>query len=326
MAIKITDRLKKAFYLDMLRIRVIEEELAAYYAEQEMRCPVHFCIGQEAVSVAVCRTLRKQDTVMSTHRSHGHYLAKGGDLKGMVAELYGKAPGCAAGKGGSMHLIDMQANFLAATSIVAGTIPVAVGVAFSNKLQKRKSVSTVFFGDAATEEGLFYESINFAALHGLPVLFVCENNFYSVYTPLHKRQPASRSIYRIARSLGANSAKVYGNDVEAVYGTTVKALESIRSGGGPYLIEADTYRYLEHCGPNCDIEVGYRTKEELMRWQKRDPVARYEKKLLRDRVISERFVKNARQKFTGEVRDAVDYAKAAPFPGKGQLIKDVYAE
>jgi pyruvate dehydrogenase E1 component alpha subunit len=326
MATTITDRMRKAFYLDMLRIRVIEDELAAFYAEQEMRCPVHFCTGQEAVSVAVCRALRKQDTVMSTHRCHGHYLAKDGDLKAMVAELYGKAPGCASGKGGSMHLIDRSVNFLAATSIVASTIPVATGVAFSNKLKKRKSVSTVFFGDAATEEGLFYESMNFAALHKLPVLFICENNFYSVYTPLHKRQPASRSIYKIARSLGAKSAKVFGNDVEAVYRTTVKALKSIRSGGGPYLIEADTYRYLEHCGPNCDIEVGYRTKRELIKWQKRDPVSVYERKLLRAGLVSERLVKSARQRYTNEVREAVAFAKAAPFPVKGQMAKDVYAE
>lgn len=321
------DKKKKiTLYREMLRIRIVEEQLACHYAEQEMRCPVHFCIGQEAVAAGVCLSLTDSDTVMSNHRSHGHYLAKGGDLKLMVAELYGRATGCASGKGGSMHLIDKSINFLAATSIVAGTIPVAVGVGFSNKLLGKKSISTVFFGDAATEEGLFYESVNFAALHRLPVLFICENNLYSVYTPLHARQPASRKIYKIAASMGLKTGRFDGNDVEAIYLASQEASEHIRSGEGPYLLEAMTYRYLEHCGPNCDIELGYRTKEELQRWKRKDPLSKYEKKLLKESVLSKEIIANMRQQITEEFKDAVGYAKSSPFPEADRLLKDVYAE
>lgn len=317
---------KKQFYREMLRIRIIEEELSRYYGEQEMRCPMHFCIGQEAVAVGICLSLNDSDTVMSNHRSHGHYLAKGGDLRQMVAELYGKATGCALGKGGSMHLIDNSANFLAATSIVAGTIPVAVGVAFSNKLQGKKSVSTVFFGDAATEEGLFYESLNFAALHKLPVLFICENNLYSVYSPLHVRQPDTRRIYKIAKAMGVNAERICGNNVEAVYHSSQKALKYIYSGAGPYLIEAMTYRYLEHCGPNCDIELGYRTKEELLKWKKNDPLLKYEKRLLKESILSREIIAEMRREFLEEIKNAVMSAKSSPFPKVEMLLKDVYAE
>ncbi|MDP2168191.1 MAG: thiamine pyrophosphate-dependent dehydrogenase E1 component subunit alpha [Thermodesulfovibrionales bacterium] len=315
-----------AFYLEMLRIRVIEEELVRYYAEQEMRCPVHFCIGQEAVPVGVCQALGGADTIMSNHRSHGHYLARGGDLRRMVAELYGRETGCASGKGGSMHLIDRSVNFLGATSIVADTIPIAVGVAFANKLRRRKSVSVVFFGDGATEEGLFYESLNFAALHRLPVFFVCENNLYSVYSPLNVRQPASRNIYKVARSLGVESSRVNGNDVEAVNRASASALRGIRRGRGPYLLEAMTYRYLEHCGPNCDIELGYRAKEELEQWKKADPVAAYERKLIRESVISKDYALKARNRIIKEVGEAVRYAKSSAYPEADRLMMDVYAQ
>ncbi len=323
---KIDKRRKIALYREMLRIRIIEEELARYYAEQEMRCPVHFCIGEEAVAVGICQALIPADTVMSNHRSHGHYLAKGGDLKRLVAELYGKASGCTSGKGGSMHLIDYNVNFLGAAPIVAETIPIAVGVAFSNKLKHRKSVSVVFFGDGATEEGLFYESLNFAALHCLPVLFVCENNLYSVYSRINVRQPASRKTYKVARSLGVDSIRVNGNDVEAVYIASQRALKSVRSGHGPYLIEAMTYRFLEHCGPNCDTHLGYRPEEEFSKWKKKDPLLRYEKKLLRESVTSERFISVARKRIIAEVREAVEYAKSSPFSNADQLTEDVYAK
>ncbi len=309
----------------MLRIRIVEEELASYYAEQEMRCPVHFCIGQEAVAVGVCQALKDTDSVMSNHRSHGHYLAKGGNLNAMVAELYGRDTGCAYGKGGSMHLIDRSVNFLGATSIVAGTIPVTCGVAFSNKLKNKNSVAAVFFGDAATEEGLFYESLNFAALHKLPVLFICENNLYSVYSPIHVRQPSSRRIHDVALSLGVNSSRVDGNDVETVYQASMKAVNNINSGQGPFFLEAMTYRYLEHCGPNCDIMVGYRTEEELSNWKKKDPVAIYEQYLLDNSIVSEYFIKDARQRILDEIRAAVNFAKSSSLPEADQLIKNVYA-
>lgn len=317
---------KKLLYEEILRIRVIEEELARHYCEQEMRCPVHFSIGQEAVAVGVCQALAPSDTVMSSHRSHAHYLAKGGGLKAMVSELYGKASGCSSGKGGSMHLIDLKASFIGATSIVAGTIPVAVGVGFSNKLKNKDSVSVVFFGDGATEEGLFYESLNFAALHKLPVLFVCENNLYSVYSHLSVRQPADRKIYRVSAAMGISSTRINGNDPETVYRTAKESLNVIRSGAGPFLIEAMTYRWLEHCGPNYDTNLGYRTEEEFLRWQKMDPIYNFEKRLLRESVITKKQIVTLKHRIVKEVDDAIGYAKSSPFPDVDCLTKDVYAE
>lgn len=315
-----------SLYAQLLRIRIIEEALCSYYAQQEMRCPVHFCNGQEAVASGVCLALAKEDTVMSNHRSHGHYLAKGGGLKEMVAELYGKKEGCALGRGGSMHLIDTAANFIGATSIVAGTIPVAVGIAFANKLKKNRSVSAVFFGDAATEEGLFYESVNFAALHKLAVLFICENNLYSVYSPLSVRQPESRRIYKVADSLGVKSLRIDGNDVEEVYSAAKKAMKTIRSGGGPFLVEAMTYRWLEHCGPDYDNHIGYRQESEFLKWKKKDPVALYEKQLLKKSVISDSFIKTLKNKINSEVTEAVNYARSLPEPESFYAANAVYAE
>ena len=322
---KLDKEQRQVLYKEILRIRTIEEELASYYREQEMRCPVHFSIGQEAIAVGVCQALRPGDPVMSGHRSHAHYLAKGGDLKTMVAELYGKANGCASGNGGSMHLIDLKVNFIGATSIVAGTIPVVVGIGFANKLKDKDSISVSFFGDAATEEGLFYESLNFASLHKLPVLFVCENNLYSVFSPLSVRQPSSRKIYKIAKAMGINSVRIDGNDVEGVYLTAKNVLSEIQSGRGPYLIEAMTYRWLEHCGPNYDNHIGYRTEDEFLRWKKKDPLSNYEKKLLRESVITEELITNSREEILRDVRDAIQYAKSSPYPEASQMNRNVYA-
>jgi len=179
---EIDPKLRLDFYRRMLRIRMVEEAIADRYAEQEMRCPVHLSIGQEAIAVGVCSALEFRDYVMSTHRGHAHYLAKGGDLKALLAEIYGRATGCASGKGGSMHLVDLSVNMLGTTPIVGSTLPVAVGTAFATRMRHQDNITVVFFGEGATEEGVFAESINFAALKRLPVIFVCENNLYSVYT------------------------------------------------------------------------------------------------------------------------------------------------
>lgn len=324
-SITLNREIQKRLYSELLRIRITEEVLVGAYCDQEMRCPVHFSIGQEAVAVGVCQALSGCDTVMSGHRSHAHYLAKGGNLKSMVAELYGKSTGCASGKGGSMHLIDLTANFLGATSIVAGTMPVAVGVGFANKLKNKESVSVIFFGDGATEEGLFYESLNFAALHKLPVLFVCENNLYSVYSPLSVRQPRSRKIYKVAMAMGINSVKINGNDVEKVYLNTKKALDIIRLKKGPYFIEAMTYRWLEHCGPNYDNSLGYRTEKEFLKWKENDPVVTYQQRLLKRAIISDEFIEALRHKIRREIKDAFDHAKSSSFPAPDRLTEDVYA-
>ena len=316
----------RQLYSEMLRIRMIEEELVRRYSEQEMRCPVHFSIGQEAVAVGVCQTLRQEDSVLSGHRSHAHYLARGGDLKRMICELYGKAAGCSGGKGGSMHLIDRSVNFLGSTSIVAGTIPVAVGVAFAKKIKKSSGAVAMFFGDAATEEGLFYESANFASLHKLPILFVCENNLYSVYSPLEVRQSSLRKNHLLAESLGVQArGGLDGNDVPAVYEAVQSAMDSIRSEAGPAFLEFNTYRWLEHCGPEYDNDIGYRTDEEFQEWKRKDPLELLEKRI---KVLSSRcedFKKTERKKFQSEISEAISFAKEAPFPAEQTLSEDVYA-
>jgi pyruvate dehydrogenase E1 component alpha subunit len=310
----------------MLRIRLIEEGIAERYAEQQMRCPVHLCVGQEAVAAGVCDLLSADDQVMSTHRAHGHYLAKGGDLPAMLAEMYGKASGCSSGMGGSMHLVDLGAGFLGAAPIVGSTIPIAVGVAFGSVLRGENRVVTAFFGEGATEEGAFHEALNFAALKRLPVLFVCENNLYSVYSPLAVRQPAGREVFRLAAGHGIESRQGDGNDVSAVHAVTQAALGRIRSGAGPVFLEFGTYRWREHCGPNYDNHIGYRTEEEFQRWRILCPIERWRKRGLKEGWLSDAEVERWSDEIRAELAAAVHFAKASPIPGSGTMLDAVYAE
>ncbi|MCX5751952.1 MAG: thiamine pyrophosphate-dependent dehydrogenase E1 component subunit alpha [Candidatus Saganbacteria bacterium] len=318
--------LLKKLYYEMLRIRLVEENLASLYSEQEMRCPVHLCAGQEAIAVGVCANLKTDDYVMSNHRSHGHFLAKGGNLNEMMAEIYGKETGCCHGKGGSMHLVDLSVNYLGSTPIVAGTIPVGTGVAFGTLLKGEKKVTVVFLGDAATEEGVFYESLNFASLKKLPVLFVSENNFYSVYSPLSVRQPHERDNLTIAKGHGVYSDKGTGNDVLDVYRVAEKAIKHIRDGKGPAFICFDTYRFREHCGPNYDNKLGYRLESEYEEWRKRCPVVTFEKKLLQKKDIDQETIDTYKNKIQSEMDEAVLFAKNSPFPKVSEVYTDVYAE
>ncbi|HEV8539680.1 MAG TPA: thiamine pyrophosphate-dependent dehydrogenase E1 component subunit alpha, partial [Nitrospiraceae bacterium] len=244
-------RLSK-FYREMLRIRLVEEKIAELYPEQEMRCPVHLSVGQEGVAVGVCAAVGPEDYAVSAHRSHAHYLAKGGDLKAMLGELYGRVTGCCLGKGGSRHLIDRSVGFLGAVPIVGSTIPIGVGAAFGTIMRGEPRVTIVFFGDGAVEEGVFHEAVNFAVLKQLPVVFICENNFFSVYSSLNVRQPQTREIYELARGHGLDSRQDDGNDVAAVFKLTKVAVDKARVGGGPTFLEFKTYRWREHCGPNYD--------------------------------------------------------------------------
>lgn len=317
--------LRRRLLRDMSRIRLIEETIAAKYHEQQMRCPVHLSIGQEAVAVGVCAALEGRDAIMSTHRAHAHYLAKGGDLKAMIAEIYGKATGCSSGKGGSMHLIDLAANMMGSTPIVGGSLPVAVGLAFGAWLQKQARVTAVFFGDAATEEGSFCESLNFAALKKLPVIFVCENNLYSVYSPLSVRQPPARDRVALARAHGLAAAKGDGNDVETVLGLTRAAVARARGGKGPTYLEFATYRWREHCGPNYDNDIGYRTEAEFQAWHKRCPVERYRTRLLKDRAVSESELSAMTARISRETAAAFAFAQSSPLPEPNDLGDEVYA-
>jgi TPP-dependent pyruvate/acetoin dehydrogenase alpha subunit len=310
---------------DMLRVRRIEERIRDLYGEQEMRCPTHFSIGQEAVAVGVCAHLETRDLITSAHRSHAHYLAKGGDLKGMLAELYGKAAGCAAGKGGSMHLIDLSVGFLGAVPIVGSTIAIGVGAAFASVLQRDPKLTVIFFGDAATETGVFHESTNFAAIHKLPVVMVCENNLYSVLSPLSVRRPEGGEIFRLAEAHGVLSRQVDGNDADRVYGAMEEAAAHARDGRGPVFIEFLTYRWLEHCGPLDDSHLGYRPAGELDRWKARDPLRLYREKLRDGGIVSVSDIEEMETSIASEIDEAVAFAKQAPFPDRGALDKHLYA-
>lgn len=308
----------------MLRIRLVEERIAELYPEQEMRCPVHLSIGQEAPAVGVCAALSQKDKVLSGHRSHAHYLAKGGNLKRMLAEIYGKSTGCSGGKGGSMHLTDLNAGFIGATPIVGSTIPIAVGVALSSRMRGKDGIVAVFFGDGATETGVFYESLNFAVLKRLPVLFVCENNLYSVYSPMNVRQPGCRTIAQLAAVHGLRTERGDGNDVEKVWENACEAIAQIRSGMGPFLLEFLTYRWREHCGPNFDNDIGYRTVEEYETWCQRDPLVICAKRLLDQGVLSQREMQKEAECIRLEIDDAIAFAKSSPFPTSENCMSQVY--
>jgi len=251
---------------------MVEEALADRYSEQEMRCPMHLCIGQEAIAVGVSSSLVQDDLVFSNHRAHGHYLGKGGDLRAMVAEIYGKASGCCSGRGGSMHLIDKDAGFMGATPIVGGTIPVATGAAWAKKLKGSDNVVVVYFGDGCFEEGVVHESINFSVLHGLPIIYVCENNEFSVYTKLKDRQP-DRRIFSVAKAHGMQSFCGDGNSVLDVADLTENAV-ALAKNGKPTFLEFETYRVREHCGPNFDDDLGYRSDLEIVDGMARCPIDR----------------------------------------------------
>ncbi len=300
-------------YKEMLRIRLIEESIAKRYHEQKMRCPVHLSIGQEAVAVGVCRAVLQTDYLISNHRAHAHYLAKGGCLKAMIAEIYGKATGCCRGRGGSMHLVDCSVGMYGSTPIVGGSIPIGVGLGFATSLKQEKNITIIFFGEGATEEGVFAESLNFAALKNLPILFVCENNFYSVYSPLNVRQSDGRDRAAIARAHGIIAKTGDGNDVEEVYRLAEEAVASIREGNGPVFLEFDTYRHREHCGPNFDNHIGYRTEEEFLFWEEKCPI-----KLQAQRVIADFPVADGIEllcsPILNEIEEAFAFAEQSPFP------------
>ncbi|MDY6834691.1 MAG: thiamine pyrophosphate-dependent dehydrogenase E1 component subunit alpha [Chloroflexota bacterium] len=315
----------KYFYYQMLRIRRVEERIAALYPEQEMRCPVHLCIGQEAVAVGVCASLNNMDYVLSNHRSHGHYLAKGGDLKAMIAELYGKATGCCRGKGGSMHLIDLGTGFLGAAPIVGSTIAIALGAALASVMRGEDRVTVAFLGDGATEEGVFHESLNFAVLKNLPIVFVCENNMYSVYSPLAVRQPDSREIFELAKGHGMESHQGDGNTVTEVYEIAERSVSKARRGDGPTFLEFRTYRWREHCGPYYDNNLGYRPESEFMEWKNRCPVDLMRNRLLAENGLSYQDFEEMEHQLEVELEEAIVYAKMSLFPESQFLMDHVYA-
>ncbi|KPK41085.1 MAG: hypothetical protein AMJ78_06470 [Omnitrophica WOR_2 bacterium SM23_29] len=310
-------------YQIMLKIRLFEEKLIELYPQQEIKCPIHLYIGQEAIAVGVCMNLKRHDYVFSNHRGHGHYIAKGGDLKLLAAELYGKVNGCSKGKGGSMHLVAPEINFLGSSAIVGGSIPLAVGAALASSMQLRKRVSIAFFGDGGVDQGAFHEGLNFASLKRLPVIFVCENNFYATNSPQHARQPLD-NIFEKAKSYGIRGIRVDGNNVLAVFTATKEAVARAQDSKGPTLIECRTYRYRAHVGPDCDFETGCRPKAELDKWLKRCPLKRFEQFLLDRGVVSKSALSKTSNKLRQEIEEAIAFGKRSPFPDVKELLEDVY--
>lgn len=305
-------------------MRRVEETLAELYKEQEMRTPAHFSVGQEAVAVGVCAALTPQDVIYSGHRCHAHYLAKGGNLAGLVAELYGRETGCARGRGGSVHLTDISVGMVASSAILAQTIPVAVGSALAFQMDRSPNVAVTFFGDGAVDEGVFHESLNWAALRHLPVIFVCENNLYATHAPLSVRLPKGTEIYRRAQAYGITAEKVDGNDVFAVYGSARRAVERCRRMQGPVFLEFSTYRWLEHVGPLDDADRGYRTRSEIQAWKRRDPVAASARRLKAAGLLSDAQLRESEAQIRDEIAKAVAEAKQAPWPDPADLLRNVY--
>ncbi len=313
----------KKLLFSLLKIRRVEEVIASLYPAQEIKCPVHLCTGQEAIPAGVCLALKKNDIVFGSHRAHGYYIARGGSLKSFVAELYGKAAGCGKGKSGSQHFACPESGFMGSSAIVAGTVPIAVGAALAFRMQRKKSVAVVDFGDGATDEGVFYEAINFAALKKLPVIFICENNAYATHAHIRVRQ-AKNNIAQRAMAFGVPALKIDGNNVLDVFQAAKDAVRRARLGGGPTLIECITYRWMSHVGPEYDCNLGYRSENELKQWFKKCPL-----KVLRDRLAKGGIVSNPEfnkmlDKVNAELEEAVTFAKSNPIPQARELLRDVY--
>jgi len=308
----------------MLRIRIAEESIAELLEKNEIRCPTHLYTGQEAIASGVCAALTNADYIFGGHRSHGHYLAKGGDVRALMAELYGKESGCARGRGGSMHLVAPEVGLLGTVPLVAATIPLAVGAALASKLRGERIVSVSFFGDGATEEGHFHESLNLAAVYHLPVVFVCENNLYSSHMHISERR-AEDNIYKSGEAHGIPAASLDGNDVVAVYQAAVRAVDRARKGAGPTLLECRTYRWRGHVGPAMDMDVGVKRGDELKDWLPKDPLSRTKSQLL-ETGMAQDVVDQLEREVADEIQEAIQFARKSSFPHQNDLKNHVFVE
>lgn len=315
-------------YRAMVRIRLAEEKIAECVTNGEIKTPCHLCVGQEAVAAGVIASLKKTDCVFGNHRSHGHYLAKGGDIKALFAEMYGKSSGCSGGRGGSMHLIAREVGFLGAQPLVAGTIPLATGAALAASIKRDNRVVVSFFGDGAVEEGAFHESLNFAAVKKLPIIFVCENNLYSSHLHIRERRAATNTIYKEAAVHGILSFQIDGQDVLKIYTLVRTHIGAVRARRAPLFIEAQTYRFHGHVGAKDAIDdqhtTDIRDEKEVAEWKSRDPIKTFENYLVRTKTISKeemRRVWNAAEK---EVSRAHQFARQSPYPNRRELKNYVF--
>lgn len=313
-------------YRTMLRIRLCEESLIEPIIKGEVKCPCHLCSGQEAVATGVCAALDKEDYIFGNHRSHGHYIAKGGEVPALLAEIYGKETGCSKGRGGSMHLIDIKNGVLGTVPIVAGTISLAVGAALSSSIRKDRRVTVSFFGDGATGEGVLYESLNLASLKRLPIIFACENNFYSTHMPISECRPKN-NIFEIGKHFCIDSYGVDGNDVLEVYETAKKAVERCRKGKGPVFIEFITYRLRGHVGADDNVQgthTDIRPEKEIKEWMKKDPVKRFENFLMRNKILDKNGLVVIRKEIEEEIKTAYEFAKKSSYPEEDEVLKYVF--
>jgi pyruvate dehydrogenase E1 component alpha subunit len=305
----------------MLEIRFFEEKVFDLYAQNLVPGTIHLYTGEEAVAVGVCAALDRDDYITSTHRGHGHCIAKGADLKRTMAEILGKKTGYCKGKGGSMHIADFSIGMLGATAVVGAGIPIAVGAALSIKLRKTRQVVACFFGEGASNQGTFHEGINMASVWQLPVIFVCENNLYAMGT----RQSRVMNIENIADravAYGIPGVVVDGNDVLAVYDAAQKALERARNGEGPTLIECKTYRHKGHSRVD---PARYRPKEEVEAWLAKDPIKRFKERLLQIKTLTEAEIQQIEKEVSTEIEETVKFAMESPYPGPEEALEDVYA-
>jgi len=308
-------------YRKMLEIRQFEEKVYELYGQNLVPGTIHLYVGQEAVAVGVCANLRKEDYIVSTHRGHGHCIAKGADLKRVMAEILGKKTGYCRGKGGSMHIADFSIGILGATGVVGAGIPIAVGAGLSIKLRGTDQVVACFFGDGASNQGTFHEGINMAAIWKLPVLFVCENNLYAMGTR-QSRAMLIENISERAAAYGIPGVTVDGNDVLAVYEAAKEAVERAKRGEGPTLIECKTYRHKGHSRMD---PATYRSKEEVEYWLRKDPIPRFRDRLLEMGILTEGEAKKIEEEVLREIEEAVKFALESPYPEPEEALKDVYA-
>ena len=316
---------KRSLLRSMLRIRRVQDRIESEYLKDEMKTPVHLYIGQEAIAAGVCATLRQDDAMNSNHRSHGHYLAKGGDLPAMMAELFCRSTGCSKGYGGSMHLVDVAHGNMGTSAIVGGGIPIGTGLGLAFQMQKLDRVSVVFFGDGAADEGTLYESLNYAMLKKLPVVYIMENNGWAVCSPTLTRQCGDNVFHKGATDR-LFSAKIDGNDPELVYETTLQAVERARRGEGPSFIECTTYRILGHAGCVSQDPKGYRDQAEIEAWRQRCPVCAYQARLVSEGLVDAKSLAAAEAEITAEIDAAFDFARQSPLPTAEDLHKHLFCE
>jgi TPP-dependent pyruvate/acetoin dehydrogenase alpha subunit len=314
-----TINLRRTLWHTMTRIRLAEEAVAAMVESHEAGCPCHLYIGQEAIAAGVCAALESEDTVWGGHRSHGHYLAKGGSLEKMFAEILGKATGCSGGRGGSMHLFDGEHGILGTVPIVAATVPLACGAAMAYKLRGERRVAVAFFGDGTLEEGHVHESMNLASLYRLPVIFICENNLYASHLHWSERRVAD-NLDRAGEFHSIPSQRVDGNDALAVYEAAKGAVERARSGGGPSFLECRTFRWRGHVGASHDLDVGVKRRPELAEWVQRDSIRIIEGSLTNYDLTKHRAA------IAAEIASAVEFARSSPSPSPDRVNDEVLHE